>query len=493
MKKVPLTWENGTCERTQTTRTGSTFTVKTTRSYPAHHIDTRPVNAVAQAGGVLLTEAAHVTGLSLALGRELAEFAHPSSTHRPSKVLTDLALTLAVGGDSVSDLDTLRAEPTIYGTIASAPTVSRTMSRLAASPEKALAAIAAATASARARAWELAGVHAPNHAATARNPLVIDMDATLVTAHSEKDDAKPTWKKGFGFHPLLAFIDHGPTGTGEYVAGLLRPGNAGSNTASDHIELTQQALTQLPAGKSRPGKSVLIRADTAGGTHAFLEFLTTRRLSYSVGFQLPEHMPELYETLTENSAWEPAYDTAGDGLREGADVAELTSLLDLTGWPEGLRVIVRRERPHPGAQLRFDDVEGYRLTAFATNTRVPGVHLAELEARHRARARCEDRIRIAKDTGLRNFPFKKFAHNHLWLAIVGLASQLEAWKALLAHPEDEVRRWEPKRLRLRVYSVPAVIARSARRVIIHVKDTAACAGVIIAAITRLRGLPAPSG
>src|SRR5699024_8170181 len=218
----------------------------------------------------------------------------------------------------------------------------------------------------------------------------------------------------------------------------LRPGNAGSNTAADHISLTRQALAQLPGANPRPGKSVLIRTDTAGGTHAFLQFLTRRRLSYSVGFSLPAHMPDLYATMTKKAEWEPAYDHTGTGLRAGADVAELTGLLDLTGWPAGMRVIVRRERPHPGAQLRFDDVEGYRLTAFATNTRTHGLHLGALEARHRGRARSEDRIRIAKDTGLRNFPLKSFGQNQIWLAIVGLASQLEAWKSLLAHPEAVV-------------------------------------------------------
>ena len=305
----------------------------------------------------------------------------------------------------------------------------------------------------------------------------------------EKENAKPTYKKGFGFHPLLAFIDHGDCGTGEPVAQVLRPGNAGSNTAADHIKLVKLVLDQLPGRSPRPGKSVLVRTDTAGGTHGFVEFLTKRRLSYSVGWMLPGNTPDLYRQLTELGAWEPAYDTNGEP-RDGADVAELTGSLDLEGWPEGMRIIVRRERPHPGAQLRFDDVDGYRVTAFATNTR--GHQLADLEVRHRSRARCEDRIRIAKDSGLRNFPLKGFDQNQIWLAVVALAGEIEAWKSLLAFPTHEIRRWEPKKLRMHVYAVPATIARTARRAVVHMKETARWAGAIVAGLDRLRSLPGPA-
>ena len=179
------------------------------------------------------------------------------------------------------------------------------------------------------------------------------------------------------------------------LACLLRPGNAGSNTAADHKHVIGQALVQAGMG-SRPGKKVLIRIDGAGSTKKTLEELVRRRVSYSVGYTLPANAPELYRVIPEH-VWEPAYDPDGTP-REGADVAELTGLLDLEEWPKGMRVIVRRERPHPGAQLRFQDVDGYRLTAFATNT--TRGQLADLEVRHRRRARCEDRIRLAKDMGL---------------------------------------------------------------------------------------------
>lgn len=234
---------------------------------------------------------------------------------------------------------------------------------------------------------------------------------------------------------------------------------------------------------------MLIRADGAGGTKAFLSWLTGRRLSYSVGFTLPFHTPEPYKIITDHNAWEPALDADGD-VRDGAAVAELTGLLDLTGWPDRMRVIVRRERPHPGAQPRFDDVDGYRLTAFATNTRRG--QLQRLELRHRRRARCEDRIRNAKDTGLRNLPLHGFDQNQIWTAIVALASEITAWAGLLAHPEHEARRWEPKRLRHRILTIPATIARHGRRTILHLSNRSRWVVIVLAPIKSLRALPAPS-
>lgn len=163
--------------------------------------------------------------------------------------------------------------------------------------------------------------------------------------------------------------------------------------------------------------------------------------------------------------------------------------MDLTGWPPGMRVIVRKERPHPGAQLRFDDVDGVR-TAFVTNTRTG--QLADLELRHRRRARCEDRIRIAKDTGLRNLPLKAFAQNQIWCAIVALATDLLAWMAMLALTGHEARRWEPKRLRLRLFTIPAVLARTGRRTWLRLADRAPWAALAARAVSALRVRAAPS-
>lgn len=218
-----------------------------------------------------------------------------------------------------------------------------------------------------------------------------------------------------------------------------------------------------------------------------IEFLTRRRVAYSVGFRLPDHTAQIYDAIPQ-AAWPPAYNADGQP-RDGADVAEITDLLDLSGWPAGMRVIVRRERPHPGAQLRFEDVEGYRLTAFATNTRVG--QLADLEVRHRLRARCEDRIRCAKDTGLNRFPLQGFAQNRIWCLIVALASEVLAFCQMLALASTPARRWEPKTIRLRLMTIPAVITRHARHTIIRYKASHPWTGLLLAGLRRLQALPAP--
>lgn len=464
--------------------------MKTTGLYPRLHADTADVAAIGHAGGVMLTETIRATGLDRVLVEALGPWRKRFATHDPAKVILDLAVTLALGGDALSDIATVRAEPGVYGAVASDPTVSRTIAALAVDADRVLAAIDTARQHTRETAWVMSGAQAPDADRSADAPLVIDLDATLITAHSEKEHARATFKRGFGFHPLIAFADHGSAGAGEMLAIRLRPGNAGSNTAADHIAVTRAALAQLPGGSGRPGKSVLIRTDGAGGTKDFVTWLTTRRLSYSVGFTLPFHTPELYKLITNEHAWQSALDAGGD-IRDGAAVAELTGLLDLSGWPEGMRVIVRRERPHPGAQLRFDDVDGYRLTAFATNTKRG--QLQQLELRHRRRARCEDRIRNAKDTGLRNLPLHGFDQNRIWCAIVALASEITAWAGLLAHPQHEARRWEPKRLRYRLFTIPATIARHGRQTILHLSNRSRWAPIALAAISRLRALPAPSG
>ena len=252
-----------------------------------------------------------------------------------------------------------------------------------------------------------------------------------MTAHSEKEQAAPTFKKGYGFHPMWSFVDHGTdttgeTGTGEPLAFLLRKGNAGSNTATDHITIVRDALRQLPSHRSgtRPGRRVLIRTDGAGGTHEFLSWLTGQRLSYSVGLH-PAHRLRAHTAARSPTAPGRRPTTATAQIRDGAFVAEVTGMLDLIGWPAGMRVIIRKERPHPGAQLRITDVDGNRVTAFATNTRPGGQdgpsQLADLELRHRRRARAEDRIRNAKDTGLTNLPLHDFNQNRIWCAVVALA------------------------------------------------------------------------
>jgi hypothetical protein len=463
---------------------------KSTGSYPSLIVDTTAKRAVSHAGAVLLAATATRVGLDRELSTALEPWMRPLAVHDPGKVLLDLAIAVAIGGDCLADIAQVRSEPGVFGHVASDPTVSRLIDTLAADAPAALAAINTARAAIRGRVWELAGTDAPDHGASVSDPLIIDLDATLITAHSEKELAAATFKRGYGHHPLGAWVDHGPGGTGEFVAMLLRKGNAGSNTAADHIEVTKAALRQLPSTDPgrRPGRKVLIRTDGAGGTHEFLNWLTTQRLTYSVGFTLNLDMVAKLGTIP-SAAWTPAYD-ADRRPRDGAWVTELTGLLDLTGWPDGMRVIVRAERPHPGAQLRFTDSDGNRLTAFVTNT--TRGQLPDLELRHRRRARCEDRIRNAKDTGLKNLPLHDFSQNQIWIAVVMLATELTAWMQMLALTDTDARVWEPKRLRLRLFSIAGSIARHSRRTWLHLSAHAPHVNLVTSALTRLQGLPQPA-
>ena len=261
---------------------------KPTGSYPSLTVDTTAKRVVSHAGAVLLVATAGKVGLDRALSAALSPWRKQWAVLDPGKILLDLAISVAIGGDCLADVALLRAEPAVFGRVASDPTVSRLIDALAATPVAALAAINQARAVVRERVWKLAGEHAPDHQIDADRPLIIDLDATLITAHSDKELAAPTFKRGFGFHPLGSWVDHGAEGTGEPLSMMLRTGNAGSNTAADHIQVTKDALRQLPFHRrgGRIGRKVLIRADGGGGTHDFLKWLTSQRLSYSVGFTL---------------------------------------------------------------------------------------------------------------------------------------------------------------------------------------------------------------
>ncbi len=461
-----------------------------TGSYPPLKVDTAGKRVVSHAGAVLLVATAGKVGLDRTLSAALTPWRKQWAVLDPGKILLDLAISVAVGGDCLADIGVLRSEPAVFGRVASDPTVSRLVDALAATPTAALAAINQARATVRERVWKLAGRDAPDFGISRDRPLVIDLDATLITSHSEKELAAPTYKRGFGFHPLGSWVDHGPDGTGEPLSMMLRPGRAGSNTAADHIQVTKDALRQLPFARrgGRIGRKVLIRADGGGGTHEFLGWLFSQGLSYSVGFGLSQDIVDKINQIPDQG-WTPAYDADGK-VRDGAWVTELTGILDLQTWPPGMRVIIRAERPHPGAQLRFTDVDGNRLTAFVTNT--TRGQLADLELRHRHRARCEDRIRNAKDTGLRNLPLTSFAQNQIWIAVVQLATELTSWLQMLALTGTGARRWEPKRIRLQLFSVAGTIARRSRRVWLHLSGHAPHRHLFSAGLTRLNALPHPT-
>ncbi|WUH94318.1 IS1380 family transposase [Streptomyces sp. NBC_00433] len=437
---------------------------------------------VSQAGAVLLVETVRRAGLDQAISAALTPWRRPRAVHDPGKILLDVALAVAMGGDCLADVGALRAEPAVFGPVASDPTVSRLIDTLAAAGPKALSAIRAARAQAREHVWNVAKSAAPD----AAGQVIVDLDGVLVPAHSDKQDATATWKKTFGHHPLTGFVDHGGGGSGEPVAGLLRPGNAGSNTAADHITTTRLALAQLPK-KYRRGRETLIRTDSAGGTHEFVAWLARRGrwLSYSVGMTVTAAVHQAVLKVPP-AAWTVAVEPGGE-IRDGAWIAELTGDC-LKGWPKGVRLIVRKERPHPGAQLRITDADGLRVTCFATNT--ADAPMAALELRHRRRARAEDRIRAARATGLRNLPLHDTAQNRIRLEIVQIALDLLAWMPMLALT-GEIRRWEPRRLRLRLFSAAAQLVMTARRQHLRFARHWPWTDVITDALARLETLPNP--
>jgi hypothetical protein len=450
---------------------------------------------VSHAGSRLLADVADRTTLTAQLGEVLAVLRRSRARHDPGRVLVDMAVAVADGATTISDVAVLADQGELFGSVASDSTCWRLLERLDTSG---LSAVASARAAAREVVWaqraELTGEPFPPARAAGRvlPGLVIDLDASIVVCHSEKEQAAPTFKKTFGYHPMLAFCDN----TGEFLAAALRRGNAGSNTAADHVAVLDAALAQIP-DVHRHGTSILVRADTAGCTREFLAHVRGQReqavsCEFSVGWAVTEK-ERVAITAIPARVWADAVDADG-GHRDGAALAEITGVLParaLAGYPTGIRVIVRRERPHPGAQLdAFEEADGWRYTAFATDT--PLGQLAHLDARHRAHARVEDRIRCAKDTGLEHFPSRSFAINEAWLSVVMLAVDLIAWtQHLLLH--GHLAKAEPKTLRYRLLHVAARLTRGQRRIWLRIQRTWPWAHDLAAAFARLAAMPIPAG
>lgn len=344
---------------------------------------------VSHAGMALLRELADRTGLSAQVTAALADTYRGRWVYSPGEVFADLAAAVADGADCIDGVGQLCGDREhAFGAKASTTTMWRLVDERIDTAH--LPAVRAARATARAAAWTAGAAPAPG------GWLHIDIDATLVIDHSDnKRGATPTWKKSFGHHPLLAFLDRPEIAGGEALAGLLRSGNAGSNTASDHIIVLAQALAALPAAwrpdPSRGGEpdrpQVLVRCDTAGATHRFADACREQGVGFSFGYPVDARVQDAVDTLNLAEGWYPAIDTDG-GLRDGAWVAEATALVNLNSWPPGTRLILRKERPHPGAQLRFTDTDGMRVTAFITDTPTGVVagQVAGLELRHRQHA-----------------------------------------------------------------------------------------------------------
>ncbi len=451
---------------------------------------------VSHAGTVLLGELADRIGLTAALSEATDSLRERRAGHDPGRVLVDVAVAIADGAVTITDVQALADQEGLHGpagSVASTSTIWRVLAGIDAAMLGQIRQIRQARAQARDRAWiargELTGTELPGSRAAGRTigHVVIDLDATLVTAHSDKEDSRGNFKGGFGHHPLGAWLDN----SNEALAMVLRPGNAGSNTAADHLLVLERALTQIP--DRWRCKQVLIRADGAGYSHALITALSQQGLEFSVGYPVTEAVRDAIR-LAPAWAWQAANNSDG-GLREHADVIEVTGLLDLSRWTKtcpGMRVIVRRELPHPGATLdAFEIRDGYRYQAFTTNTRTG--QLAFLEARHRAHARVEDRIRTGKDTGIGHLPSR---HNHInavWVELALIAADLLALtQSMLLTEEPELHRAEPKTLRYRLLHVAARITRGQRKVCLRLAEHWPWALALAKAFTRLRQIPLPA-
>jgi hypothetical protein len=443
--------------------------VQATNWASCFEVTTDGAGVVGHAGAALLRELADRLGLTAALGWRGPQ---GRRRHPDAAVLRDLAVLLADGGDCLSDLAVLRDQPELFGPVASTATAWRVVEQTAQDADG-LARLRAARSHARARAWAAGG-----------DPdvelLVVDADATLVLSHSDaKEGAAGTYKGSFGFAPLLAYLDRGPA-PGEPLAGILRPGNAAPGAAADLVELVDLALAQLPADE-RP---VLVRSDSAGGSSKLAWHLRERGIGFTLGMQVDAHVREAILAQPE-VAWTSAVDADGQ-VRPGAEVCELTAWVDLGNWPDGTRVLCRREDAHPGAQLRFTDLDGHRFQVFLTDQ--PDRDVAVLELRPRQRARVEDRIRAAKATGLANLPFDRWRRNQVWLELVLAAQDLTGWtQALLLDGPLAVA--EPKSLRYRLWHMAARVVRHARRVILRLQASWPWSVELAGAFARLRALP----
>ena len=451
--------------------------VHRSRSVRRVEVTTDGRNLVSHAGTALLCELADRTGLTRAMSVAMADCGISWNTHDPGVVLTHLAVAIADGGDCLNDFEVLRSQSELFGDVASISTAWRAV-KATASLE--LRQIPRAVAGAREIVW----------AAAPPGDITIDFDATLVTAFSDKQDARPTYKKGFGFHPLGAWCDT----TGEPLGAILRPGNAGSNDADDHLELLDQAIAVLPPEYHlghEPGDDpgllrhhILLRADSAGATHDFVAGLVEANIEYSIGHPIDSGVREAL-LLFQEEDWAEAIES-DETVRDGAWVAELTDLMDLSTWGEDARLICRRERPHPGAQLSlFDTSEGFRHTCFITNASALEIDAAALELRQRGHARVEDRVRCWKDCGLKNLPFASFTQNLTWVATSFVAGVLIAWAQMICL-DGELKKAEPKTIRYRLLHVAATLVRRGRRLILRLDETWPWAETLRRAFLRLR-------
>jgi Transposase DDE domain group 1 len=450
---------------------GCTLGVKHSQARPPMRVKADGKGLVSHSGTRLLADMAEVSGLQDDLSVALSPLVRRRRRHDPGRVLVDLAVMAADGGGYSSDLAPLRDQPVLFGPVASQPTAWRLLNAI---DDSLVARVNTARAQARARVWA---------AGLAPERVTLDFDATLVDAHTEKENASPTYKGGYGFHPFVVSLDE----TKEALVGMLRTGGAGANNAADHVALLGQALAQLPvkckAEDPEGGVDILVRADSAGATHGFVNAVVAKHMEFSIGFDVTAAVRLAILEVPKDSWVEPMRQNMEP--REGAQVAEITDYLDLSAWPPGTRAICRREEPHPGAQCSIFEPEGWRHQVFITNS--ADADIVYLEARHRGHARVEDRIKTAKALGLDHFPSNDFAANSAWLVAVLIACDLTAWTQGLCLT-GAMAKAEPKKLRWALWHTAGKITTSGRRRTMHLDGTWPWAATLQQGFQRLGNL-----
>jgi len=431
--------------------------VNVTRTVRRVRVTVGDHSTASMVGAHLLGEIADRSGLSSGYSAAVPWTGERAPSHDRGRLLAQVAVMLAAGGRCVADMAALRHQPELFGDVASGPTIWRAVHEVDAAV---LDGLRRARADARARAWV---------AGRAPEDIVLDVDASLVEIHSEnKEGATPHYKRGYGFHPMLCFLD----ATGEALAGTLRPGNAAANSGADQLRVVDLAIAQLPAPWSdghHPGdaaadvtRPILVRADTAGAVASFVDGLIERNCDFSIGARVNDALDAAIAAAPPE-AWQPALNADGEG-RRGAQVAELDVVL--AGWPPGTRAICRREKPHPGAQLRLWDHDGLRHQVVLTNSTGDAV---ALELRHRRHAEVENRIKNLKDCGLERMPFADFAANAAWMELVLAAADLLRWCQGICL-DGELARAEPRTLRYRLLHAAGRLVRQARGLLLRLPD-----------------------
>ncbi len=442
-------------------------------------VETGGTQVVAHVGLHLLGSFADRLGLGDSLSAAIVPAGERLPLHDRGKVLTQAMLMLAGGGEACADIEHLRAQPELFGAVASDSTLYRSFREI---DPATLVRLRAAFAGVRRTAWRRMAT------TTGTDTVVLDIDASLHEIHSEnKEQTAPHYKGGFGFHPIYCFAD----ATGECLAEVLRPGNAGANTIADHVAVLDQAIAQLPEeiavghrvddDPSLVRRRIQVRTDSAGCTD-FVWRCHERNIGFAVIARKEAQVhTAISRVLGDESRWQPAVTQAGEP-RVGAAVAELSDLVDLSGWPPGTRLIVRREPLHPGAQGSLFPSLQFRYWGHYTDN--PDGDAVTLDVHMRAHAHVEDNIKRLKDSGADRFPFTAINANRAWLAIVAMADALVRWFQQLCLT-GHLAAAEPKTLRWTLWHTPARFVRRARRRIVRIIDGWPTANEIIAAYRRV--------